>query len=362
MKKVVTIVGARPQFIKTAAISRVIRKDYKEVLIHTGQHYDKNMSEDFFHELEIPFPDYNLNVGSGRQAEQTAQMMKKIEDILIDENPDAVLVYGDTNSTLAGALTAVKMHIPVIHIEAGLRSFDKRMPEEINRILTDHVSSLLFCPTDIAVNNLQAEGITKGVYKVGDVMCDTVKHYTKKIRYKKEDLFKRLKPLYVKYVEIPENWYLATIHRAENTDIVDKLQIILDALENADEKVIFSVHPRIRGYIDHLYKENMYNNIYFVEPVGYKDMLFLTNGAVKVITDSGGLQKESYIMETPCITVRGQTEWVETLEGNYNILAEINKEDIIRKMKIKPERDKYKSYYGDGNASKQICNIIGQHI
>lgn len=364
MKKVVTVVGARPQFIKAAAVSRVSREYYEEILIHTGQHYDENMSKNFFEELEIPYPDYNLNVGSGNPAEQTAHMMEKTEKILMQINPDALLVYGDTNSTLAGALAAAKMQIPIIHIEAGLRSFIKSMPEEINRVLTDHISALLFCPTEAAVENLRREGITKGVYKVGDVMCDTVMHYIHSMPFENTEVFQHLSPLYIKDESMLklDKWYLSTIHRAENTDTIDKLQVILEALENVEEKVIFSVHPRIRGYIDSLNKEYKYKNIYFVNPIGYKDMLFLTNNAIKVITDSGGLQKESYIMKTPCITIRERTEWVETLEGNFNILTEIDKTDILNKLKVEPDMKKYKQYYGDGNAAREICELIVGNI
>ena len=362
MKKIVTIIGARPQFIKAAAVSRVIRRSYNEVLVHTGQHYDKNMSDNFLDELEIPYPDYHLNVGSGNPAKQTAHMMERIEEVLIKEKPDAVLVYGDTNSTLAGALAAVKIYIPIIHIEAGLRSFSKSMPEEINRVLTDHISTLLFCPTDAAVKNLQREGILKGVHKTGDVMCDTVMHYIHNMSSKKAEVFQHLEPLYTKATDLLEQWYLATIHRAENTDTINKLRVILDALESAESRVIFSVHPRIKEYVDILNEENQYKNICFVKPMGYKDMLFLTNNAVKVVTDSGGLQKESYIMKTPCVTIRNQTEWIETLEGNFNILAEVDKEDILNKLKIKPDIEKYTQYYGNGNSSVLICELIAKDV
>jgi UDP-N-acetylglucosamine 2-epimerase (non-hydrolysing)/UDP-GlcNAc3NAcA epimerase len=362
LKKIITIIGARPQFIKAAAVSRVMREYYEEILIHTGQHYDKNMSAVFFDELEIPYPDYNLAVGSKSQAEQTAQMMVEIEKILLKEKPEAVLVYGDTNSTLAGALAAVKTCIPVIHIEAGLRSYNKCMPEEINRTITDHISSILFSPTDAAVINLRKEGICAGVYKVGDVMCDTVLYYTHFMADKKTEVLSKLIPLYQEKIVGINNWYLATIHRAENTDTIDKLNTILNALEKADEKVIFSVHPRIRGYIDQLNSLNQYRNVIFVEPMGYKDMLFMVQTAKKVITDSGGLQKESYILKTPCVTIRQQTEWIETLEGNFNILADIDANDILEKLHISPDFKKYKQYYGDGNAAKEICEILSRHL
>lgn len=362
MRKIITVIGARPQFIKAAAVSRVIRKYYREILIHTGQHYDKNMSDVFFDELAIPHPDYNLAVGSGSQAEQTAQMMMKIEKILLQEKPEAVLVYGDTNSTLAGALSAAKLQIPIIHIEAGLRSYNKSMPEEINRVITDHISTYLFCPTDTAVRNLEKEGMSAGVYNVGDVMCDIVLFFAQRMPNRKTEVFERLVPLYQQTIVEMENWYLATIHRAENTNTINKLKIILTALEAADEKVIFSVHPRIREYIHKLFESNKYKNIVFVEPMGYRDMLFVLKNAKKVITDSGGLQKESYILKTPCVTIRPETEWIETLEGNFNILANVDTADILKKLEVIPDSKKYKQYFGDGNASGEICEILSRCV
>lgn len=357
--KIVTVVGARPQFIKAAAVSRVIRQKHKEILIHTGQHYDSNMSEVFFEELHIPKPDVNLNVGSGTHGKQTAEMLMGIEDILLKDAPDYLMVYGDTNSTLAGALAASKIHVPVIHVEAGLRSFNMRMPEEQNRVLTDHISSLLFCPTDEAVKNLREEGINTGVHNVGDVMCDAVLYYSKMLElHSKEHYFSHLKGIYSE-IDVQDSWYIATIHRAENTDSYEKIVEILNAFEELDVKVIFSVHPRTRGLVDKAKETHNYNNILFVEPMGYLDMLYFVKNAKKAITDSGGLQKESYILDTPCITVRDQTEWVETLIGNHNILAKPCVEDILEKVfctKIN-HRDKV-NYYGNGDAAKKICDIL----
>ena len=362
MKKIVSVVGARPQFIKAAAISRKLREKCNEILVHTGQHYDKNMSGNFFEELKIPMPDYSLNVGSGTQGEQTGKMLEKIEAVLIKEKPDAVLVYGDTNSTLAGALAAAKLGIPIIHIEAGLRSYNKNMPEEINRVLTDHMSNILFCPTDVAVHNLKNEGITNSVYRVGDVMCDTVLFYTRDMDRDDNEYFKHILPLKEKKWN-DDNWYLATIHRAENTDSIEKMRIVLNAINQLDSTVIFPVHPRIRKYIDTLSEQNEYLNIFFTEPLGYRDMLYFTKYAKKIVTDSGGLQKEAYILNTPCVTVREQTEWVETLNGNYNILAKLDENDIKEKLlNTKVESEKYENYYGDGNAGKEICDIIGSSI
>ena len=353
MKKIVTVIGARPQFVKASVVSKELRKKFKEVIIHTGQHYDKNMSDIFFEELSIPKPDYNLGVGSGSHAYQTGMMLIEIEKVLIKEKPDYVLVYGDTNSTIAAALAASKLLIPVIHIEAGLRSFNMNMPEEQNHVLTDHISSILFAPTDDAVNNLSKEGINKHVFNVGDVMCDSVLFFSKKVNKNNINLI----PIYEekKY----NKWYLTTIHRAENTTNSENLYQILKTLNDLDELVIFPVHPRIKKMIDELENENHYQNIYFVEPVDYLTMLYLTKNSKKVITDSGGLQKECYILNVPCITVRDQTEWVETLNNGYNTLAKPEYNDLYKKIINAKINDKNKiNYYGDGNASKKITDIL----
>lgn len=358
--KVVTIVGARPQFVKAAAVSRVLREKHTEILVHTGQHYDNNMSDVFFEELHIPKPDINLGVGSGSHAKQTAEMLVGIEEILLKEEPDYLLVYGDTNSTLAGALAASKIHIPIIHVEAGLRSYNMGMPEEQNRILTDRISKILLCPTDVAVDNLKKEGITQGVYNVGDVMCDAVLYYSKLLdEQPSECYFSHLEGLSEDINPVNE-WYLSTIHRAENTDSINKVREILNAFEKLDAPVIFPVHPRTKGLVKTLKERHRYKNILFIEPVGYLDMLYFVKNAKKVITDSGGLQKETYILGTPCITVRDQTEWVETLVGNHNILAKPVAEDIVDKvMNTTIDYDKKESYYGAGNAAEKICELIG---
>lgn len=357
--KIVTIVGARPQFVKAAAVSRTLRKKHREILVHTGQHYDNNMSDVFFEELHIPKPDVNLGVGSASHAKQTAEMLVGIEEILMKEKPDYLLVYGDTNSTLAGALAASKIHVPVVHVEAGLRSFNMRMPEEQNRILTDRISKLLFCPTDVAAENLKKEGITEGVYNVGDVMCDAVLYYSKLLEEKpREYFFSHLQGLF-KGIEAVDAWYLSTIHRAENTDNIGKVKEVLDAFERLDAPVIFPVHPRTKGLVRQLMESNEYTNILFVEPMGYLDMLYFVKNAKKAITDSGGLQKETYILDTPCVTVRDQTEWVETLIGNHNILAKPNAEDIVDKvMNTVIDYENKKSYYGNGNAAERICELF----
>ena len=356
MKKIVTIIGARPQFIKASMVSKALNDDIEEIIVHTGQHYDKNMSDIFFEQLEKP--KYNLGIGSGTHGKQTGEMLIKIEDVLLKEKPDFVMVYGDTNSTLAGALAASKLLIPVIHVEAGLRSYNRNMPEEQNRVLTDHISEVLICPTETAVENLKKEGITKNVYLTGDVMCDSVLYYSnlaeKKINLNNIELI----PIYEK--KNVNEWYLATIHRAENTMDDKNLTNILDVFDKLDKMVIFPVHPRIKAMVNRLNEINNYQNIYFVEPVDYLTMLYLTKNACKVVTDSGGLQKECYILDTPCITIREQTEWVETLNNGYNVLAKPEKEELYNKIinsNINKNIQKI-HYYGDGKAAKKINDII----
>lgn len=363
---ILTIIGARPQFIKAAPVSRELRKYHKEILVHTGQHYDENMSDIFFRELNIPHPDYNLEVGSGNHGRQTGQMLAKIEDVIFDERPDAMLVYGDTNSTLAGALAASKLHIPVVHIEAGLRSFNMKMPEEQNRILTDHISSLLFCPTKTAVKNLKREGITDGVYNVGDVMLDAVLHNVNfaEMKYSDSSITGVLKEVpelgYKTGIELRKNgYYLSTIHRAENTDDYRRLRTILDSFELLDLPVLMPIHPRTKKVISENIRKRT-QNVTFVEPVGYLEMLYLTANAKKVVTDSGGLQKEAYFLETPCVTLRDQTEWVETLEGNWNVLCKIDINDICENIKnVDVTYNSSHNYFGDGKASIKIVDILG---
>jgi UDP-GlcNAc3NAcA epimerase len=358
--KILTIVGARPQFIKAAAVSRIIRKKHTEILVHTGQHYDPNMSDIFFDELKIPHPDYNLGVGSGSHGKQTAEMLIKIEEVILNENPDALLVYGDTNSTLAGAIAASKLLVPVAHIEAGLRSYNKAMPEEQNRVLTDHISKWLFCPTETAVANLNNEGIIRNVFNVGDVMYDALLYY-KQIAM---DRYKNVGANKIEHIienrrSLENGWYLATIHRAENTDIEDKLSSILAAFEQLCLPVIFPIHPRTKHIAENLNAKHRYTNIHFVSPVGYLYMLYLTANAKKVITDSGGLQKEAFLLNVPCVTVREQTEWLETLNDNWNILCTTQTADIIDKItNIVPQLPAKSDKYGDGNAAQKICDIL----
>ena len=374
--KIVSIVGARPQFIKCAPVSRELRKEHEEILVHTGQHYDTNMSDIFFEELSIPQPDYNLGIGSGDQGEQTGRMLSEIEKVLLKEQPDMVIVYGDTNSTLAGALAAAKLHIPVAHVEAGLRSFDKTMPEEINRILTDHISDFLFCPTQTAVDNLTKEGITEenGVYLTGDVMVDAL-HYNLKIAEEKSTIIENISH----DLSIPPDsksessinlkingYYVATVHRASNTDSEENLTNIMDAFAALDRPVIFPAHPRTVKYLKNygLY-ENIIretSNICPIEPLPYLDMLSLMAHATKILTDSGGIQKEAYILRVPCITLRENTEWVETVEDGWNVLVGSDTEKIIKAVTdLNDNFIKRNDRFGDGNSPKLIARILCSH-
>lgn len=349
--KIVSIVGARPQFIKCAPLSRKIRTKHTEVLVHTGQHYDANMSEVFFNELNIPEPEYNLDIGSGYHGEQTGKMLSKIEQVLFIEKPDFVLVYGDTNSTIAGALAASKLHIKVAHVEAGLRSFDRSMPEEVNRVLTDHISNFLFCPTQTAIANLRMEGVTDGVYDVGDVMMDAVL-YNKTLAEKKSTILEDLQVT-------PKHFLLATVHRPSNTDSLENLSSIVEALCNTKEDVVFPIHPRTEKYLKHYgLWERLNQNLIVSPPIGYLDMLKLIGNARKVLTDSGGVQKESYMLGVPCITMRENTEWIETIESGWNMLVGANYEKITDAI-LNFEVSKFKNdIFGKGDASEKICQIL----
>ncbi|NET57866.1 MAG: UDP-N-acetylglucosamine 2-epimerase (non-hydrolyzing) [Symploca sp. SIO2E6] len=364
--KILTVVGARPQFIKAAAVSRAIAQHnqnpsnpIQEILLHTGQHYDKNMSDVFFQEMQIPHPNYHLGIGGGSHGTMTGQMLDKIEQVLQEEKPDITLVYGDTNSTLAGALAAVKLQIPVAHVEAGLRSFNMKMPEEVNRILTDQISQWLFCPTATAVKNLENEGLQHRAHvqlcQVGDVMYDAVLFYQKIAQPtpKTASLMQK----------VSNRFYLATVHRAENTDNPVRLNSIMSALDEISQTtpVILPLHPRTQKLLE----THAFPDIKLVEPVGYFDMITLLSHCQGVFTDSGGLQKEAYFFDQPCITLREETEWIELVEQGFNQLVGAERKRIIEAEKgivnnytSSQANQSSQHLYGYGNAAKTIINIL----
>lgn len=349
MKKIITIIGARPQFIKAAAVSHSLRKSFNEILVHTGQHYDANMSDVFFEELNIPKPTYHLNIGSGNHGAQTGAMLIEIEKVLLAEKPDFVMVYGDTNSTIAGALAASKLLIPVIHVEAGLRSFNMAMPEEQNRILTDHISSLLFVPTATAIHNLTNEGIKNGVINVGDVMYDAILHFTAIAKEKSKILAD---------LQIKENQFdLCTIHRAENTNDVQRMKQIVDALNQSSTPIVLPLHPRTLKYLNE-YGIQFANHVKIIEPVGYLDMVMLEQSCRKILTDSGGVQKEAFFLGKPCITMRDQTEWVETVQNGWNVIVGADTSKIIAAINSFNPDAKREDHFGKGNAAELMINAI----
>ena len=352
--KILSIVGARPQFIKAFALSRLLRKKHTEILVHTGQHYDYEMSRIFFDELDIPEPAYNLEVGSCPHGEQTGKMLERIEKVLLKEQPDLVLVYGDTNSTLAGALAAAKLHIKVAHVEAGLRSFDRRMPEEINRIVTDHVSDILFAPTKTAVRRLKAEGITNGVYLVGDIMADSLE--MAKERAQKSKILEKLRISSGDYI-------LSTIHRAENTDDPKKMGAILDAMVKCGRQIVLPLHPRTKNVLEKsgLMKKLDGSKVRIVEPVGYVDMIALMLGASKVLTDSGGVQKEAYILGKPCITMRESTEWTETIREGWNVLVGSDAKKIVNAIENFNPKGKRKDLFPCG-AGLKMAKVLNDWL
>jgi UDP-N-acetylglucosamine 2-epimerase len=349
--KIVTIVGARPQFIKAAAVSRELRKRGHEYLVHTGQHYDYDMSGIFFDGLELPAPDINLEVGSGLHGAQTGAMLRGIEDVLLKERPQWLLIFGDTNSTLAGALAASKLHIPIAHVEAGLRSFNRRMPEEINRVVADHLSQLLLCPSETAVKNLSAEGITRGVHLVGDVMLDVLRWACQRAEKKSDAILSRFE------LE-PKGYLLATMHRSENTDDPKRLSAILEAFNACDEPVLFPVHPRSRRMIENG-RCVLKPHVRMIEPLGYFEMVTVTNSARLVLTDSGGLQKEAYWLGVPCLTLREETEWVETVAAGWNTLVGSETDKIVNAVRTLAPPAGRVSLYGDGCVAAKCVDLLG---
>ncbi len=344
--KIAHVIGARPQFIKAATISREL-KNYphiSEVLIHTGQHYDTNMSDIFFKQLHIPEPHYNLEVGSASHGKQTGLMLERIEKVLIDEQPDWLITYGDTNSTVAGSLAAAKLHIPSAHVEAGLRSYNRKMPEEINRIATDHISDLLFAPTQNAMKILDKEGLGTIARFSGDVMYDSILFYSALVN-------EAHRPPILRKIS---KYYLATIHRPENTDNPQRLQNIFNVFSELDLPVILPLHPRTQKLVNSI---KYSDNLHILDPVGYLEIIYLLKHSTKVLTDSGGLQKEAYFMKKPCITLRDQTEWIETLDGNWNFIVAANKQKIMEKIGV-TEFGPLHNAFGDGHAGRRIIQDI----
>jgi len=349
--KILTVIGARPQFIKAATVSRAIAScdNVMEVIVHTGQHYDANMSDVFFEELSIPIPDFHLGLGGGSHGEMTGRMLEAVEGIMLDEQPDIVLVYGDTNSTLAGALAAAKLHFPVAHVEAGLRSFNRRMPEEINRILTDHVSEMLFVPTETALRNLSNEGLPKErTFLVGDVMFDAAVFYRSQAR----------QPAFVAEFNLAsDDFILATIHRAENTDSPERLAAILRALGRTGQRVVLPLHPRTHQRIDKL-GISLPSSILITKPVGYLEMVWLEVNASIIATDSGGVQKEAFFHGKPCITFRDETEWVELVEAGWNRVVGADETGIYEAISQSDIPLSKPFLYGEGNAAQKILKIM----
>ena len=353
--KIVTVVGARPQFIKAAAGSRALRKDHQEILVHTGQHFDDNMSAVFFREMGIPEPDYNLGISGGTHAQMTAKMLVGIEEILMKEEPNALLVYGDTNSTLAAALAAVKLHIPVIHVEAGNRLGTLDSPEEVNRITTDHVATLNFCATEDALEKLKKEGLGDRSYCVGDIMYDSFLHFADQPWDHPNILGFDDNP-----VEVPDQYYYMTCHRQENTYSDEPLTEILLAMNSLDAPTIYAVHPRNHERAKRIVEKEGFTNIILTQPVGYSDSVHLTKNAKKIVTDSGGLQCEAFYAGVQCVFVLDFIVWPETMVNNRNQLAKADHKDILEKLSKEQTIDPSYQPFGDGHAAEEICRIINE--
>lgn len=356
--KIVTVVGARPQFIKAAVVSRELRKKHTEILVHTGQHYDYNMSEIFFEELDIPKPDYNLGISGGTHGQMTGKMLISIEEVLIKEKPDVLLVYGDTNSTMAAALAAVKLLIPVVHVEAGNRLGTLSNPEEVNRIVTDRVSSVRLCCTSSAMDFLKKEGLDANSYIVGDPMYDAFKYYSEKVGDKVPE---QITGFDDNALLLPDKFYYLTCHRQENTKDDATLTEILGAMECLDYKCVYPVHPRNRDRAERVVKNNNFKNIILCQPVGYLMSVYLTNNCEKIVTDSGGLQREAFFAGKQCVTVFDYVGWPETMVDNRNQLAKPDKTDILKKLS-KEQKVTETSVFGDGNSALKIVKYLNESI
>ncbi len=359
MKKICTVVGARPQFIKLAVVSRVLRKEFQEILIHTGQHYDHNMSDVFFEEMEIPKPDYNLGISGGTHGQMTGQMLMEIEKVLLEEKPDMLLLFGDTNSTMAGALAAVKLHIPVCHVEAGNRFGTLDSPEEVNRTVTDHLSAINLPCTESSLRFLEREGLGEKSFVVGDPMYDAFRYYSEGLDGSE---LQELRSFDGEAVALPEKFYYMTCHRQENTDTDAKLQGIFDAVEALDAPTIYPVHPRNRARAARLQQEHGYKNLILTEPVGYKTSISLVNHAQKVVTDSGGVQREAFFAGKPCVTVLDFVVWPETMRDGCNRLAKPDKQDILEKLSAPVTFDPAYQPFGDGHSAEKIVEKIKEYL
>lgn len=355
MKKICSVVGARPQFIKLAVVSRVLRKYYQEVLIHTGQHYDHNMSDVFFEEMDIPKPDYNLGISGGMHGQMTGQMLIEIEKVFVKEQPDMVLLFGDTNSTMAAALAAVKLHIPVCHVEAGNRFGTLESPEEVNRTVTDHISTINLPCTESSLNFLEREGLGEISTVVGDPMYDAFCYYTEQLDGSE---LTEIKDFAGNIITLPKKFYYMTCHRQENTDTDEKLDGIFSAMESLDFPTIYPVHPRNHDRAERLCKEKGYKNIILTLPVGYKASISLVNRAEKIVTDSGGVQREAFFAGKPCVTVLDFVVWPETMKDGCNILARPEKDDILSKLNRTVTFDADYQPFGDGHSAQKIVSII----
>jgi len=352
--KIVTIIGARPQFIKAATVSRILRNRFEEVLVHTGQHYDYNMSEIFFQELDIPEPNYNLGISGGTHGAMTGEMLKEIEKVLVKEMPEMVLIYGDTNSTLAGALAAVKLHIPICHVESGIRLGTLSNPEEVNRIIADDVSTLLMCCTESAVEFLKKEGKAGNVFLVGDPMFDAFLYYSEG---KAVEMHETPVDLDGFEIELPDKFYYMTCHREENTAKEETIYEILKAMNALPFPTIYPVHPRNQKQVLKVNREHHMENVILCKPVGYLSSIFLVNHAEKIVTDSGGLQREAFFAGKQCVTIFDYIVWPETMVGNMNQLAKPNHEDILNKLNTKAERVAGRPF-GDGHSAEKIVSIM----